>query len=359
MTVLFLTRTSIDQLSGGDKIQILKTKGALESLDVTVRLSSGRVRDLTDIDVVHLFNPSQVSAEVLRQLKLHRLPLVVSTIHWDMREYYQAMFSVNREYLKLKPPHFLQYYLTSQFRAALYHYAWDPYVKRRLQTMFRFADLLLPNSVAEARLIERDFGIPANRFSVVVNGFDPLLARQAAPGRFAPRHRLKDFILCVGRIEYRKNQLALIQALMDFPAPLVFIGKAFDPGYTALCKKLGQKRGKTLFIDHLEQRELYDAYADAKVHALVSWYETPGLASLEAGALGKNLVVSRRGCTEEYFGTLAEYCEPNRGQSIRTAIERAWAKGKATALQQHIAERFTWSRAGAQTLAAYQRAQSS
>jgi glycosyltransferase involved in cell wall biosynthesis len=358
MNVLFIIRQSLSNLSGGDKIQILGTKQALEKLGVRISVSSEPQPDLNNIDIVHAFNPSQLSTAPLKAARAKKIPVVVSTIHWDMREYYRAMFAVNKDYLTLKPSRFLQHYLSNQFRTLLYNFAWNPYINRKLQSIFQLADMLLPNSNAEARLIERQFSIPLSRCSVIVNGFDTSLADHATPGRFAQQHRLKDFILCVGRIEYRKNQLALIQALMDFQAQLVFIGKEFNLGYAALCKKLGKRRGNTVFIDHINQQELFNAYADAKVHALVSWYETPGLASLEAGAVGTPLVVSRRGSTEEYFGELAEYCEPDNPASIRTAIERAWNKPKGDALQRRIRERCTWDEAARQTLSAYRRLKS-
>ncbi len=353
MNVLFVTRHSIESLSGGDKIQILNTKSALERLGVTVTVSTAPVPDLDGIDLVHVFNPSRISTAPFHSARAAGIPVVVSTIHWDMREYYRAMFAVNRAYFSLKPPQYLRHYAVSQFKALLYNYAWNPHVLKRLRAVFRQADLLLPNSTTEAALLTKDFSVPNERIVPVVNGFDATMATQSIPGLFKKAHGLGDFILCAGRIEYRKNQLALIEALMDDPYPLVFIGRSFDAGYTALCKTLGARRGKTFFIDHMDQPQLFNAYRDARVHALVSWYETPGLSSLEAGSVGTNLVVTHRGCTEEYFGSDAVYCQPNDLTSIRDAVRQAWDKPKSEALSKRIAATYTWDETGRQTLAAY------
>ncbi len=355
MNVLFITRTSIEQLSGGDKIQLSKTREALEKLGVTVTLATCNDAIPSGTDIVHVFNPSQMSTTPLRAARAAGIPVIVSTIHWDMREYYRAMFAVNRKFFSIKPPQYLRHYTVAQLKALLYNCVWNPRILRKLREVFRFADVLLPNSQAEATLLMKDFSVPEDRIMTVVNGFDTSMASDTAAGQFKREHHHDDFVLCAGRIEYRKNQLALIEALMDEPYPLVFIGRPFDPGYTALCKALAARRGKTIFIDHMDQRRLYLAYRDARVHALVSWYETPGLASLEAGAVGTNLVVTRGGCTEEYFGPDAAYCTPDDPQSIRDAVRQAWDKPKSDALSKRIARSYTWDEAGRQTLAAYRR----
>lgn len=354
MNILFLTRSSIESLSGGDKFQILNTKTALEQLGVSVTASSEQNMNLSGVDIVHVFNPSQMSTAPLLAAHAAGIPVVVSTIHWDMREYYRAMFTVNREYLSIKPRQYLRYYVTSQLKSLLYNYVWNPHTIRKLRTVFQHADLLLPNSIAEANLLMNDFAIPKGRIVPVVNGFDATLAKSATAGQFKKMNNLGDFVLCAGRIEYRKNQLALIRALMDEPYTLVFIGRPLDPGYMALCTALGKRRGKTVFINHMDQQQLFNAYRDARVHALVSWYETPGLSSLEAGSVGTNLAVTRGGCTEEYFGPDAAYCEPDDLTSIRDAVRQAWNKPRSDTLPKRIASTYTWEEAGRQTLAAYQ-----
>jgi tetratricopeptide (TPR) repeat protein len=68
---------------------------------------------------------------------------------------------------------------------------------------------------------------------------------------------------------------------------------------------------------------LYSAYKAAKVHALPSWYELPGLVSLEAAWFGCNVVASDWGTIWEYLGEEAYYCEPTRPDTIRDAVIRA------------------------------------
>ncbi len=85
----------------------------------------------------------------------------------------------------------------------------------------------------------------------------------------------------------------------------------------------------------------------------MSWYETPGLSSLEAAASGCAIVSTEVGTAYEYFGDYAEYCDPKDINSIKSAIERAWEKGPLELLKEKIIEYYNWERAAMLTLDAY------
>jgi len=95
-------------------------------------------------------------------------------------------------------------------------------------------------------------------------------------------------------------------------------------------------------------------YKAAKVHVLPSWFETTGLSSLEAGAMGCNIVVTRKGDTEEYFKDMAYYCEPDDVESIRNAVLQAYTNPVNPYLQDYIFSHYTWKDTAEQTLQAYQ-----
>ena len=75
-----------------------------------------------------------------------------------------------------------------------------------------------------------------------------------------------------------------------------------------------------------------------------SWFETTGLSSLEAAALGCNIVITNKGDTKEYFGDQAWYCDPSSPDSIRRAVDEAAASGSNGALQKKIVSEYTWAR---------------
>jgi glycosyltransferase involved in cell wall biosynthesis len=74
------------------------------------------------------------------------------------------------------------------------------------------------------------------------------------------------------------------------------------------CRRIAAEN--IFFYDHVPQEELISYYKRAKVHALPSWFETCGLSSLEAAAMGCNVMITDKGYTREYFGNDAFYCEP-------------------------------------------------
>ena len=182
-----------------------------------------------------------------------------------------------------------------------------PRVKNWRDELVRLADVILPNSRAEADQIIRLFRAPADGVCVVPNGVDPRF--RGAGARLVPvdpRSRL-EFVLYAGRIEPRKNVLGLLLAARRAGTPVVLIGDA-PPGHEAYheaCRRAG--RGIAAWyrgVDH-DDPLLASALAAARVFALPSWFETPGLAALEAALASTAVVVTPLGSTREYFGDLS------------------------------------------------------
>jgi tetratricopeptide (TPR) repeat protein len=86
---------------------------------------------------------------------------------------------------------------------------------------------------------------------------------------------------------------------------------------------------------------------------LPSWYELPGLVSLEAAAHGKNVVVTRTGTSADYLGDKAFYCTPSDDDSIYSAVMAAYYAPVPQGLAD-LARSYTWDETARATLAAYQ-----
>jgi len=235
---------------------------------------------------------------------------------------------------------------------------------RTVYRLLREATLLLPNSHAEAKQLHELFGVEENRMRVVPNGVDtdfvgtdPVAFRR----RYLPEWPLDaPFVLCVGRIEKRKNPLLLAQACQAAGVPLVLVGQLApntDLAYQRrLLELVAAHSDRLKYLGQLPRRELPDAYAAAAVHALVSTMETPGLASLEAGLNGCNLVVGQHPTVHEYFDGIATIVHQDVS-SVRAGVERALAmprngQGQAEA----IARQYTWDRVARLTAEAYREA---
>ena len=76
------------------------------------------------------------------------------------------------------------------------------------------------------------------------------------------------------------------------------------------CRRAGE--GLVAWLGRLDHDDplLASAYAAARVFALPSWFETPGLAALEAALAGCAVVITPYGSTREYFGGLVAYARP-------------------------------------------------
>jgi glycosyltransferase involved in cell wall biosynthesis len=165
--------------------------------------------------------------------------------------------------------------------------------------------------------------------------------------------REKDLVLCAARIEGIKNQLNLIRAVNGSPFRLILIGTPAvnQRAYYEECRKAAGPA--VIFADAVPQEELAAYYRKAQVHALPSWFETTGLSSLEAAAMGCNIVITDKGDTREYFGDQAFYCDPASPSSILEALTNAAGAGPAETLQAKIVLQYTWQQAAKETLAAY------
>jgi glycosyltransferase involved in cell wall biosynthesis len=148
----------------------------------------------------------------------------------------------------------------------------------------------------------------------------------------------------------------LIKALNNSSYKLVLIG-APSPGQYGYYRHCRRIAGKNIsFIDHLPQHELAAWYKRAKVHVLPSWFETCSLSSLEAGAMGCNLVIGDKGFTREYYEDHAFYCNPADPSSIFSAVEKAAGVDHNHQFRDKVLSNYTWQKAAQRTIAAYDQA---
>ena len=109
-----------------------------------------------------------------------------------------------------------------------------------------------------------------------------------------------------------------------------------------------------LILGQIEHEKLPQFYKIAKVHILASWMETPGLSSLEAGVMRTNIVVTKKGDTEDYFKDFAFYCAPDDLQSIKDAVKQAYESPFQEELLTRILKNYTWHDTAMQTLKGYE-----
>ena len=357
--ILFISRASLFTVKGGDSIQVLKTAETLQKLGVTIdiKLCNEKITDYSKYDLIHFFNIRH-PADMMLHIKKSNLPYVVSTIYVDYanpptrkrkgyRDHMLNLFSSNaQEYIKTIGKSILK-----GEKIISGNYVWMGH-KRSVKQVLKNAAMLLPNSGSEYKRLLQSYGIEKT-YTIIPNGAAIEIFNYSAEDL-----RIKDsnMVLCVARIELRKNQLSLIKALNDTPFQLYIIGNP-APNHIAYyneCKKIS---GQNIhFIDAMPQEELAEYYKKAKVHVLPSWFETTGLASLEALFCGCNIVVTGYGDTTDYFDTKeCFYCDPGSVASIRASVEKAATHEINTSYIDLVTKKYNWQMAAAETLVAYQK----
>ena len=174
-------------------------------------------------------------------------------------------------------------------------------------------------------------------------------------GKTIPELKREKKVLCVAQIYGMKNQHMLIEACRELGYKLEIIGKT-PPNHTSYYKHCREISDDNVhFTDFTPQQELIEHYATAEVHALPSWFETTGLTSLEAAAMGCKHVVGSGGDTYSYFGKHAWYCKPSIPGSIKRALKAAMESPASDALRNKILKENTWEIAASETLSAYKK----
>lgn len=362
MRILFQSRKTLFSVPGGDTIQILKTAEALREKGYHVDISTELEPDIRTYDIVHLFNlmrPQEVYLQALNAKKYGK-KIALSTIYGPYVEYDKKARQGLSGLVTKMLPHSGAEYLKIAARALRnfeFHKGTLLVLSKGYYSLKKsivdMVDIFLPNSESEMRRVIADHDLKDPKYVVVPNAVDAKVFDFDNVVISPEVNKYNDCILCVARIEGRKGQLNLVRAIKDLHWPLVLIGKS-APNHIRYFERIKKEAGPNLhIIGEVDHNLLPQYYKAAKVHALVSWMETPGLSSLEAAAMGCNIVITEKGDTRDYFGDYAFYCEPDSVESIRDAIIKAYESPVTPALRKHILQNFTWEKAAEKTLEGY------
>ncbi|KGP75871.1 glycosyltransferase [Desulfosporosinus sp. Tol-M] len=327
MKVLFQIRPDFMKNPAGDTVQMVSTGQELNNLDVKVQISTDPNVELSPYDFVHIFNITRIKESYMFFLNAQKQKkrVVLSPVYWPPNAYFKREDASTNALAVWKHMQPMRARLVSE------------------------STLLLPNSQIEMNVLQQDF-LKTAPYQVVPNGFPdsfmgttPQLFRKQFP------NLPKEFILCAARISARKNQHWLARISHELGVPLVLLGPVNDQKYFESVTSFSN----VIHIGTLQGELLASAYSAATTHALPSWFETPGLSSIEAGACGSVVISTDQGSPHEYFRDMALYVHPMDDASLRTALEQSF-KASPRPLMQHIRDHYPWSKVARMTLEAYQ-----
>jgi glycosyltransferase involved in cell wall biosynthesis len=310
--VLFDTYPWAFVTPGGGEQQLLKYAEHLPGHGVEIVLHDHWNPVLDAVDAVHFFSCIGGSIHFCNYVRERGLPLVITSSLW-IDDATKHLYPIDE-----------------------------------IRSQLALADVIVANSRTECDALARILGLPRDHFMPVMNGVDRRFALPHDPSAFRRKFGIDGpFILNVGNVERRKNQLNLVLALaaQDLAAhdlPLVIIGNVREPDYAERVST--EAAGRMRFLGPLAHDDplLASAYAACAVFALPSTCETPGLAALEAAAAGAPIVLTRNGSAHEYFGHMCHYVDPMDCADIARGIGNALAAGPHPKLSTHVMESFTW-----------------
>lgn len=349
MKVVILSLASRFGDTTGDCVQAEKTAEALRQLGVDVSrrfLDGSRIFDeggqdcgvwsdaLSDCDIVHAIPP--ISWTYLsRQLPVPA-KFVVSTIFWRSLAYVRVIHRVRGRLSLCLIKEYVHVFLS-----------WLGFPTYR---SYQGYDLLLPNSEDEINNFKSFCRTKGNSlFRAVPNAIDPIpdFVESLPRPEVVPT---EDYIVVPAVFAARKNHIAFIEAAKELPYPIVFMG---DGEFFEKCQKIANHKMNFLgYVKHGSSL-FYAVLKFARVVCLPSNCETPGIAGLEAAALGARPVIPYEGGTSQYYGWDAEYLNPLNADSMRSALVRAWERGRLSPQNRLKYSGLTWRRVAERTMEAY------
>ena len=168
------------------------------------------------------------------------------------------------------------------------------------------------------------YGIHPAKIEVIHQSISPLFFDKADTVSVQEKYQLPDhFVLAVGTVEERKNQLTVIKALQakEIDLPLVLVGNP-----TSYCNDIHKYlaeyniKDRVIFLKNIPEKDLAAIYQLAELSVYISVFEGFGLPVIEAMACGCPVITSNVSCLPETAGQAAILCSPENEEEIGNSI---------------------------------------
>lgn len=372
MKVLMLGRYHLMEQGGGDKVQIENTARELKQLGVDIEIKTDEDFDPSLYDIIHIFQLDWTPETYFYAKKAHASgkPVVLSPIHHNIEEVKKFDDIYVFDFRRISKIFFKDQFHRDTFKNVYRSFTDFKKIKPTLFSVFHgfkkmqkevleMSDKVLVQTDAEAHDLERTFEVKIDSVKIP-NGVSSHFTTDSAEDEKYNPLNLNDYVICVGRIEPRKNQLSVIKAMKkvrkdtELDLHLVFIGTS--PGfkhfeYGSLFKRQLINNSWIKHVEKVPYDEMPDYYRNAKVCVSASWFETTGLTSIEALFCGTNAVASGSRA-KEYLGDQVSYCDPDNIDSIAEAIKTQFSAPRPE-IAPELKKEYTWQTAASKTLKVY------
>ena len=327
-SVAFALRSDARTKPGGDSSKIARYAKKLESIGWQTQTVThlGQLDSLPDI--VHITNLDLPRENLLYVREARRLGarVVLSTIRHPL-EGIRAMYRSGADTMYAKTRRLgmsaeqavgmrerLKLASRRQFAAAMIP---GQYLALQAELLKR-VDAFLPMASGEAEAIQRDFGLDSG--TIIRNGYS-----FSRSGSDTPSHVIYD-VISVGRIEPRKNSLALAHALHQSKVHGAFLG-AINDKHARYARDFRRMAEASPYVTHLERvphDQVPATLASARVYVNPAWFEVASQADVEAATVGLPVVTTIHGYAQDSLGHNVATLDPEHlVQDPRAALEQA------------------------------------
>lgn len=235
------------------------------------------------------------------------------------------------------------------------------------RTVRNAARILTPSHFSR-RGIEEAYGLDGSNIVVVPNAVSNLfrpLNRDTALTNIRHRFRIPGpYILTVGDLQVRKNQIGLIEAFEEAAASsetsyhLVMVGKDTWHGEQVRQRAARSPLAKRIhFTGFVSNDELLQLYGGCEFFVFPSFYEGFGIPILEAMACGRAVACSNTSAMPEVANAAAILFDPrSKWDMARAMVDLMVDSGLRVRMERLGYQRsaqFSWERAARQTLDVY------
>lgn len=199
----------------------------------------------------------------------------------------------------------------------------------------KVADRVIAISQQTKHDLMKLYHVPEEKISVVYQSVNiPLFSQQIADSQILAikeQYNLPQrYILCVGTIERRKNQLTVLKAMSLLPHDihLVLVGKESKHGKTTYQKEIEHYASannlsyRLHILNHVSNQELPMLYQGASVFTFMSTYEGFGIPIVEALLSRVPVIAATGSCLEEAGGPHSIYIPSYSWTQLAEAVKR-------------------------------------
>ncbi len=178
--------------------------------------------------------------------------------------------------------------------------------------------------------ITADYGIDPAKIDVVYQGCDTIFRHRPDDATITEIKRLygldRPYIISVGTLEPRKNQLQAVEGLAALPQDLGFllVGRRSDYARRVLDPAIARLRltERVKFLEGIPFAHLPALYAGALLSSYTSRYEGFGLPVIESLSVGTPVIAATGSCLEEAGGPDTPAIDPDSVEQWATTAMR-------------------------------------